>query len=140
MLWSDSRCHVRLYPGSDLIEWRSWSEDGRDSGRLQMSYVALGNDSSTKDEDVAGTSIGELLDDLREQGLVCTGEGGEANCIDVLLDRSLRDLGRSLMKSRVDHFETGVTQSAGDDLGASVVTVETWLGNEDSSWHARCGG
>lgn len=43
------------------------------------------------------------------------------------------------MESRVDHFVSGVAERSGNDLGATIVTVETWLGDENSTRHNYSG-
>jgi hypothetical protein len=51
--------------------------------------------------------------------------------VSVLLERGRDDLLRRLPQPRVDDFHAGVTQRAGDDLGAAVVPVETGFGDDD---------
>ena len=67
-----------------------------------------------------------------DQGHVRPGEDRQANHVGILLDHRFGDLLRSLVEPRVDHLHAGVTQSAGDDLRPSVVTVEAGLGHDDA--------
>ena len=74
----------------------------------------------------------KAVDDPRHERHVRSGENRDADGVCVLLDRGLDDLLGRLMEARVDHLHAGVTQGAGDDLGAAVVSVETGLGDDDA--------
>ena len=72
------------------------------------------------------------LEDRGKERHVRAGEDGQADRVDVLLQRRFDDhLGR-LVQARVDDLEARIAKRAGDDLGAAVVTVETRLGHEDA--------
>src|SRR5205823_12205651 len=59
-------------------------------------------------------------------------EDAQSDRIDVFLQRRLGDhLGR-LANARVDDFEAGVAQRAGDDLGAAVVAIQARLGDQNA--------
>src|SRR5688572_24858635 len=60
------------------------------------------------------------------------GEDREADRVGVLLDDGGGYLLRSLVQPGVDHLHAGVTQGAGDDLGAAVVPVEPGLGDDNA--------
>ena len=52
--------------------------------------------------------------------------------VDVLVDGRGRDGVGGLEQPRVDDFETGVAQDAGDDLDAAIVTVKSDFCDEDA--------
>src|SRR5687767_15185487 len=55
-----------------------------------------------------------------------------------LLERRADDLLGRLPQAGVDHFHPRVTQRARDDLGATVVAVQTGFGDDDSDFsHKR---
>ena len=45
------------------------------------------------------------------------------------LGSSLSDLLRRLTETRVDNLKTGIAQSASDNLGATIMTIQTRLSN-----------
>ena len=53
-----------------------------------------------------------------------SGEDGEADAVDVLLDGGGDDHLGGLTKAGVDYLHSGVAEGAGDDFGAAVVAVE----------------
>src|SRR3954468_18290271 len=75
--------------------------------------------------------VGRLLRERK----VRTGQDRQPHDLDVLLDGDVGDGVRALPQPEIDNLEPGVAQSAGDELGAAVVTVETGLGDEDTDRH-----
>ena len=81
--------------------------------------------------------VAQRGDDARRDGEVRAVVHRDADDVDVLVARDGGDgLGR-LPQARVDHLHARVTQRAGDDLDAAVVTVEPDLGDEDSTGRSR---
>ena len=61
-------------------------------------------------------------------------QDGEADDIGILLERRGDDLLRSLPKARVDNLHPRIPQGASDNFGATVMTVETGLGDDDADF------
>ena len=78
---------------------------------------------------VAQVPLPQLLHHTGEQRQVRTREERQADGVDVLLERGLRDLLRRLVEARVDDLEAGVAQGPRDGLGPPVVAVEPRLGD-----------
>ena len=68
-----------------------------------------------------------------------TRKRGETYRGHILVDGGGSDLLGRLMKSRIDHLEASIAQGAGDHLGAAVVAIESWLGDQDPGGHAARG-
>ncbi len=66
-------------------------------------------------------------------------EQRETDRVGILLDDRLHHLLRGLVETRVDDLEPGVPQRSGDDLRATVVSVEPGLG-DDHTVRALHGG
>ncbi len=67
-----------------------------------------------------------------EKGHVRTGEQGETHRVGVLLHRGLGHLLGGLVQPGVDHLEACVTQGAGYDLGTTIMSVKSGLGDNYS--------
>src|SRR6267143_1353360 len=113
----------RLEERDDLSQGRAGTEDDLDARLLELRHVLLRNDSTARDEDVPGFSLLQKFYDLGEQGHVRSAQAGEADRIDVFLDRRFHDVFRRLPEPRVDDFHPGVAQRPGDDLRPAIVTV-----------------
>ena len=69
-----------------------------------------------------------------------TRENAQTYHLDVLLDGDGHDVLDLLADSGVDHLEAGVSQSARDDLGATIVAVESGLCDENAGGHQNTTG
>src|SRR5207237_235769 len=121
-----------LEEGDDFPERRPGAEHDLDAGLLELGNVFLRNDPAARDEDVARLPFLEELHHLREKGHVRPAEARQADRVDVLLDRGLDDVLRTLPQAGVDDLHAGVAQRAGDDLGPAVVAVESRFRNQDA--------
>jgi hypothetical protein len=99
---------------------------------LQLRNVLRGYDAAAEDGDVIDALLFEQGDDRGKERHVRSGEDAEPDGVDILLHGGLGDHLRRLMETGVDDLEAGVTQGAGDDLGATIVAVEAGLGNQDA--------
>ena len=99
---------------------------------LQRPRIGVGDDPTTEDQQVTEVAIAEFLHDAREQREVSAAEQRQANSVDVFLQRSLGDLLRSLMQTRVDDLKTMVSQCARDRLRAAIMPIKTWLCHDNS--------
>jgi Zn-dependent protease with chaperone function len=124
------RSRVRPQVVRDLRDRRAGAEDLGDARRAQGLDVVVRDDPADRDQDVAHAAFGEQLHDPRHQRHVGTRQDGQADHVDVLLERCRGDhLGR-LAEAGVDDLEPFVAQAAGEDLGAAIVAVEAGLGDE----------
>ena len=123
--------YVAVDPVDDVCRRRSGSEYLGDACLLELGDVRAGDDPAAEHEDVVSPLLLEKLDDLWEQGHVSTREARKSHRIDILLDRGRRDLLRGLVKAGVDDLHPGVAQGASDHLDATIVTIETGLGDQD---------
>ena len=69
------------------------------------------------------------VDDFREEVRMRTGKDAHRNNINVLIGSRLSNLLRSLAEARVDDLKTGVAQSARNNLGTAIMTIQTGLSN-----------
>ena len=99
---------------------------------LELRQVVLGHDAAAEHDDVAGAARLERIDHRREQRHVRARHDRQADRVDRLLHRRRRDHLRRLVEAGVDDLVAGVGERARDDLGATVVAVETGLGDEDA--------
>src|SRR5947209_16670632 len=123
-----SRTFTRLLEKRDDDAQRSArSEDRFDPRSLQFRHVLLGDYAASDDDDVPGPPLLQEADDLGEQRHVSAAQRGQANRIDVLLDRGLDDVFRRLSKAGVNHLHARIPQGPGDDLRPPVVSIEAGL-------------
>jgi hypothetical protein len=122
----------------DVLRGSSWEKDSGDAGLFEGGNVGFGNDAADEDGDVVHTLFVEKFHELGADRVVCTGEDGEADHVDVFLDSGGGDHLRGLSQAGVDDLHTGVAEGAGDDFCASVMAVKTRLGNQHPDfflWH-----
>ena len=97
--------------------------------------MVLVRDGAPQDEeDIVGLLIAEEGGDSGDDDLVGSGEDGEADAVDVLLDGGGDDHLRRLAKAGVDDLHSGVAEGAGDDFRATVVAVEAGFCDKDADW------
>src|SRR6478736_6585232 len=112
-------------PADDLHRRRAGREDLGDAELLERGDVVVGDDAAAEDDDVARVTLGEQLDDPREEGQVRPGEDREPDDVGVLLDGRLDDLLGRLVQAGVDDLHARVAQRARDDLRAAGVATTT---------------
>src|ERR1035438_8980981 len=95
---------------------------------LESGDVVVGDDPTDQQQHVLSTFRLEEVDDPRDEYQVGPGEQRETEGVRVFLDDGLDNLLGRLVQTRVDDLETGVAKGASDDLGASVVPIQTGLG------------
>ena len=61
------------------------TEDGGDTGFVEEVVVLRGDDTTRSDHDVGTAEFLELLDDLRDEGLVTCRERGDTQYMDIVL-------------------------------------------------------
>ena len=94
--------------------------------------VARGDDPAHDDKDVLEPFGPQPFHHPRHEGQMRPGQQREAHGVCVFLHDGADHLLGCLMQTCVDHLEPGVSQRPGDDLGPSVVAVETGLGHDDA--------
>jgi len=108
-------------------------ENFGDASFLESGDVGFGNDAPDEDGHVVHAFFVEEVHEAGAEGVVRAGEDGEADHVDVFLGGGGGDHFGCLAQARVDDFHAGVAESAGDDFGAAVVTVEARFGDEDAN-------
>ena len=96
------------------------------------SFVLRRNNAADYHHDVLASELPELLDDLRNEGLVTRCEGGYADDVHVVLHSLLGCLRRSLEERTHIHIEAAVGITGSHNLGSAVVSVLTQLGDHDT--------
>jgi hypothetical protein len=127
-----ARPDVGAHPGNDVIGAGAGRENLAHPGLLQGHDVLRRDDAAPEEHDVITAALTQQPNDGREKGVVGARKNRETDRVDVLLHGGLGDHLRCLVQARVDHLEAGVAERARDDLGASVVPVETGFGDEDA--------
>src|SRR5439155_21440008 len=122
----------RLKKRDDVSEGGPRSEDDLDACLLELRDILLRDDPAARNEDVARLPLLQELHDLGEEGHMRPAQAGEADRIDVFLDRGLDDILRGLPQARIDDLHPRVAQRPGDDLRPAIVTVQSGFGNEDA--------
>ena len=78
--------HEKLhYNFRRISDWCSGAEDGCDTGFVQEVVVLRGDDTTGGDHDIRTAEFLELLDDLRDEGLVTCREAGDTQYMDLVL-------------------------------------------------------
>jgi hypothetical protein len=86
--------------------------------------VFLGDSSTENEENIFGLLFAEKLGDAWDDDVVGTGEDGEADTVDVLLNGGGYDHLGGLAEAGIDDLHACVAQGAGNNFCASVVAVE----------------
>src|SRR6185369_17606627 len=115
---------VVFHPGNDIFRRCAGGKYFADPGGFQPRNIVLGDDAAAEHLDVVGPFFLEEQRNLREQGVVGTGQDREPDAVYVLLDSGRDDLLGGLVQTGVDDLETGVAKGAGDYLGAAIVAVQ----------------
>src|SRR5450759_1806040 len=113
----------------DLGNRRSRKEDLGNSGRMQLRDVLLRNDPTRQNSDIACTALVEHRSQLGQQYAMRARENADADPIDVFLDGVGNYVLLGPPQSAVDHFHSGIEQSARDDAGTDVMPVEPDFGD-----------
>src|SRR5262249_23647536 len=114
------------------LGWRPRQEDLSNSELLQRGDVLVRNDSAGDHENVFAALFLQKPHHFRKQGVVSSRKYGEPDDVHVLLDGGRGDLLRRLAQPGIDDLHPCVPQGSSDHLGASVVSVQTWLRDQDA--------
>lgn len=109
------------------------AEDGGDALILQKRHILIGNRAAQNDQDVCGIALSEQSSDAGNDGIVGAGKDAQSDAIHVFLDRRVDDHFRGLAQAGVDHFHPGIPQGPGNHFGATIMTVETGLCDENAN-------
>jgi len=96
--------------------------------------IFVGDGAPQDEEDVFGLLFAEEGGDAGDDDVVSSGEDGEADAVDVLLDGGGDDHLGGLTEAGVDDLHSGVAEGSGDDFGAAVVAVKAGLCDQDADW------
>src|SRR5260370_11644254 len=123
-----------LYRGPDevynLFERGSGLEYSRDTQLLELGGVLVWNYTSDGDQDVVHTPFAQQLHDAGHDRVMGSGEDGESDDLNVLLQRGVYDHFRGLAKASVNDLHAGVADSARDHFGSPVVSIHTGFGDQ----------
>jgi hypothetical protein len=101
----------------------------RDAGLFEGRDVRAWDDTAYQDGYVVHAFFFKEIHELRADGVVGAREDGEADYVNVFLDRGGGDHFRGLAEAGVNYFHAGVAEGAGDDFCAAVVAIEAGLGD-----------
>ena len=118
----------------DVLGGGSGEKDFGDAGLFQGGDVSFGDDAADQDGDVGHSFVVEEFHQLGADGVVRTGEDGEANNVDVFLNCGGGDHLRSLAQACVDDFHARVAEGARDYFCAAIMAVKTRLGNQHADF------
>src|SRR5229473_950088 len=118
----------------DVLRGSAREEDFGDAGLLESGDVGFGDDAADEDGDVGHAFFAEEFHELGADGVVRTGKDGEADDVNVFLDRGGGDHLRGLAQASVNDFHAGVAQGAGDYFCAAVVAIQARLGDQYSDF------
>lgn len=99
---------------------------------FQRTRIGIGNDSTTKDENVSKIACSEFFHDAGEQREMSTRQQRESDCIDIFLQSGLCNLLRGLVQTRVNDFESMISKGTGNGFCTTVVTVKPWFSYNNS--------
>ena len=116
-------------PADDLVERCARRENGANTFGEKRCGVFLGDDATAEDDDVVGAASRKGIEDRGKQGVVRARHNREPHRVDIFLNGRHSDHVRRLMKPRVDDLEARIAQRPRDDFGATIVAVETRLGD-----------
>ena len=93
---------------------RTRTEDGGNAGFVEEVVVLRGDDTTGGDHDIRTAEFLELLDDLRDEGLVTCREAGDTQYMDIVLHRLFSCLCRSLeQRSHIDRQTLRLSEGRG---------------------------
>jgi hypothetical protein len=116
---------------NDILRGGAGEKDFRYAGFLQGRDVRFRDDAAEDYGHIVHAFVVEQTHELRAKRVVRAGENGEADDIDVFLHGGGGNHLRRLPQAGVDHFHTGIAQSARNDLSAAVVSIEPRLRNQN---------
>src|SRR6476660_10398102 len=101
----------------DVLCGGAGEENLSDTGFFEGGNVRFGDDAADEDGDIGHAFVAEEIHELRADRLVGARENGQADDVDIFLDRGGGDHFRGLPQAGVDDFHARVAEGAGDDLG-----------------------
>ena len=122
------RLHVCPDELDDVVHGGAGLEDAGHADFLEALDILIGNDAAHQHEDIVHFVLLEQVHYAWDDGVVRAGQDRETDDLHVFLQRGVDDHFGRLAESGVNDFHAGVTQGAGNDLGAAIVAVEARLG------------
>src|SRR5258707_723148 len=117
----------------DVLGGGAGKEDFGDAGLLEGGDVGFGDDAADEDGDVVHAFVVEEFHELGADGVVGSGEDGEADDVDVFLDGGGGDHLGGLAQAGVDDLHAGVAQGASDYFCAAIVAIKARLSNQHAN-------
>ena len=78
--------------------------------------------------------LAEQRHDARDDNVVCTGQDGEADAVNILLNGCGDDHLRRLAQAGVDDLHARIAQCTRDDFSSTVMAIEPGLGYKNADW------
>src|ERR1700730_17528352 len=101
----------------NLFERGSGLEYSRDTQLLELGGVLVWNYTSDGDQDVVHALFAQQLHDAGHDRIMGSGEDGQSDDLDVLLQGSVYDHFRGLAKASVNDLHAGVAERTRDHFG-----------------------
>src|SRR5688500_7163483 len=117
-----------------LRRWSARAEQAANTLLLEALHVFLRDYAPACDQDVIPALVFHELRDARNQRHVRAAQNGKADDVGVFLDGCGSDHLRRLMQAGVNDLHPGVPERGGDYFRASIVPVQSGLGDDDSYW------
>jgi len=103
-----------------------------DTISFELFAVLVRNDAAYDNEDIVEPFLADQCHDSWTEGHVRSGKDRKTDDVHVLLKCGRDDLFRCLAETGVYDFKPGIPEGTCDDFGASVMTIQAGLGNEDT--------
>ena len=97
----------------------------------------VGNDSADDDQNVIHLVLSQQIHHAGYDGIVSARENGQADHVNVFLQRGIHDHFRGLPKPCIDNFHASVAEGASDHFGAAIMTVQAGFGHEHPDFLLR---
>jgi len=119
---------------NDVVHGGAGLEDAGDADFLETVDILVGNDAADEDEYLIHFVLLEEIYDARDDGIVRAGKNRKADDLNIFLQGGVDNHLWCLAEAGVNHLHARIAQGTGDDLGATVMTVEAGLGYENADF------
>src|ERR1039458_5908335 len=133
------RLHVLADEFYDVVHRGAGLEDAGDAYLFQSFHILVGDNAADQHQHIVHLIFLEQVHHARNNRIVRARKNREADDLNVFLERGIDNHLRGLAEAGVDDFHAGIAKGAGNDLGATVVTVEARLGDQDADLLIRRG-
>src|SRR5467141_604010 len=127
----------------DVLGGGSGEKDFGNAGFFEGGDIGFGDNAADENGDVGHAFVVEEFHQLGADGVVGSGEDGEADDVDVFLDGGGGDHFGGLAQAGVNDFHAGVAQCTRDYFCAAVMAIQPRFRNQHSNfflWHGLSNG